>query len=140
MRKEKEKELLEQERRGISEVGKRIKKLESKKGLLEKGYQARYIGHKISERKKLKKFEGKKSEKKKLKEEMPKKKEKKLLGQDKGMTGEIEKEIKKLESKKSLLERGYKAGYIDEKSYQVDLKKIEKIISRLRKKFGGKSL
>jgi len=127
-----EQELREERARREAEQGKRNKRLRE---MAKKKAERDGI-----ERKKLKELARGKSEKERLKEEVRKKKEKELLEQKKGRISEIGREIKKLESKKGLLERGYKAGYIDEKSYQMDMKKLEKLISRLRKKFGGKSL
>jgi hypothetical protein len=81
-----------------------------------------------------KKFaEKRKLSNRKLKEAIRGYKKLEKSGRDEIKTGEIDKKIKSLEKKKVLLKKGYQSGYINKESYKIDLKKINKLISGLRR-------
>jgi len=131
-------------RRKIFEKLKHYREIRRRKGELRKLQKRGEKGKRIREKNKrvrLRKDEAmKKAEnvrrsklyKEKLKEDVRKKKQKELWEQERIRISGIKEKIEGLERKKALLKKGYQAGYINEKAYQMDMKKLEKLISRFQ--------
>jgi len=69
----------------------------------------------------------------KTKEVMSERKISEKFERSKVNTEEKTKKIKSLEKKKALLKKGFQTGYINKDAYNTDMKKINKLISQLKK-------
>jgi len=133
--KEKEKRLIEKtrekaERDRMKELRKTERKKLRKEGKKREEKAKRRAGEirKRAEKERLGKIS-----KENIKKARVEHKRSKKLEQKKMKTDEIDRKIESLQRKKFLLKKGYRAGYINERAYQADMKKLEKLISRLRR-------